>query len=69
MADTQNLKSRAASLSTLLALGSVGVALSTLLIPFVAIKITLLVVALLLLVATGVSLAGVLARPQLPSDR
>ena len=64
----QNLKVRAATLSTLLALGSVGVALSALLIPFVAIKITLLVVAALLLVATGAWLAIGLAQPKQPSD-
>ena len=67
--DTQTLKLRAALSSTFLVLASVGIALSTLLIPSVAIKITLLVVAALLLVATGVSLAIVLARPKPSSDR
>jgi len=67
--DIPSRKLRAAFLSTLLALGSIGVALSTLMIPFLAIKITLLVVAALLLVATGVSIAGGLARPKLPGDR
>jgi hypothetical protein len=60
--------SRPAHLSIFLALTSVGIALSTLFIPSVAIKIVLFVVAALLLAATGASLAIVLARTQSPGD-
>ena len=66
--DTPALKLRAAFTSTSLALASVGIALSTLLTASVAIKITLLVVAALLLVATGASLAIVISRIKPPRD-
>ncbi|WP_104111895.1 hypothetical protein [Arthrobacter sp. N199823] len=61
--------SRPALSSIFLALTSVGLALSTLYFPSVTIKIVLLIIAALLLAATGASLAIVLARSQPPSDR
>lgn len=66
--DTPTLKSRAAFAPILIALASVGTALSTLLIASVAIKITLLVIAALLLVATGASLATLVARAKPPCE-
>lgn len=66
--DTPALKSRAAFTSTLIALASVGITLSTLLIASVAIKIILLVIAASLLVATGASLAIVIARAKPSRD-
>ena len=66
--DASALKSRAAFTSTLTALASIGTALSTLLIASLAIKITLLVIAALLLVATGASLSIVIARIKPPRD-
>ena len=62
--DTPALKSWAAFTSTFIALASVGIALSTLLIASVAIKIILLVVAALL-----ASLAIVIARAKSPRDQ
>ena len=59
--DTPALKSRAAFTSTSLALASIGVALSALLVASMVIKIILLVIAVLLLVATGASLAILIA--------
>lgn len=66
---TQALTSRPALSSIFLALISVGIALSTLYVPSISIKIVLLVVAALLLAATGASLAIVISRSQPPSDR
>ena len=60
--DTPALKSRAAFTSTLIALASVGIALSTLLIASVVIKVILLIVAALLLGTAGASLAIVIAQ-------
>ena len=59
-----SLKSRPASTATLLALAAVGIALTTLLAASIAIKIALLVVAALLLFATGIFLALVIAHPK-----
>lgn len=67
--DTQTATFRPALSSIFLALASVGIALSTLFVPSVAIKIALLVVAALLLAGTGAALAIVLARPQPLSDK
>ena len=67
--DTPALKSRAAFTSTLIALATVGIALSTLLIASVAVKVILLVVAALLLGAAGASLAIVIARAKSPRDQ
>ena len=66
--DAPALKSRAAFTSTSLALASIGVALSTLLVTSVVIKIALLVIAALLLVATGASLAMLIARTKPSRD-
>jgi len=66
--DTPTLKLRAAFAPILIALASVGTALSTLLIASVAIKITLLVIAASLLVATGASLATLVARAKPTCD-
>ena len=66
--DTRALKSRAAFTSTSTALASIGIALSTLLIASVAMKITLLVIAALLLVATGASLALLIKRIKPPRE-
>jgi hypothetical protein len=62
-------KSTAAFTATFIALASVGIALSTLLVASIGIKIILLVVATLLLGAAGASLALVLARAKLPRDQ
>ena len=67
--DNSVLKSRAAFTSTVVALASVGIALSTLLVASIAVKIIMLVVAVLLLGAAGASLALVIARPKPPRDR
>jgi uncharacterized membrane protein len=64
MNQTTVSKSRAAKTSIFLALASFGIALSTLLIASLATKIALLVVAALLLVATGTSFALAIARPK-----
>ena len=61
---SSSLKSRPASTATLLALAAVGTALTTLLVASIAIKIALIVVAALLLFATGLFLALVIARPK-----
>jgi len=66
--DASALKSRAVFTSTSLALASIGTALSTLLIPSLAIKIIFLVIAALLLVVTGASLSIVIARTKPPRD-
>jgi hypothetical protein len=62
--NTSVSKSRAAMTSTFLAFASVGIALSTLLIASLAIKIASIVLATFLLVATGMSLALDIARPK-----
>ena len=67
--DAPALKSWAAFTSTLIALASVGIALSTLLVASVVIKVILLIVAVLLLGAAGASLAIVIARARPPRDR
>ena len=61
---SSSLKSRPASTATLLALAAVGTALTTLLVASIAIKIALIVVAALLLFATGIFHALVTARPK-----
>jgi hypothetical protein len=61
---SSSLKSRPASTATLLALAAVGIALTTLLVASIAIKIALLVVAAFLLLTTGIFLALVIARPK-----
>ncbi|WP_104082587.1 hypothetical protein [Cryobacterium sp. Y11] len=58
-----------AAFTPFIALASVGIALSTLLVASIGIKIILLVVATLLLGAAGASLALVLARAKLPRDQ
>ena len=67
--DNSALKSRAAFTATFIALASVGIALSTLLIASIVIKSILIVVAVLLLGAAGASLAVVIAPAKPPRDQ
>ena len=67
--DNPALKSQAAFTATFIALASVGIALSTLLIASIVIKSILIVVAVLLLGAAGASLAIVIAPAKPPRDQ
>ena len=67
--DNSALKSRAAFTATFIALASVGIALSALLVASIVIKVILIVVAVLLLGAAGASLAVVIARAKPPRDQ
>lgn len=67
--ETHALTLRPALSTIFLALVSMGLALSTLAIPSTSLKIALLVVAAVLLAATGASLAIVIARLQPARDR
>jgi hypothetical protein len=60
--------SQPALMSILLALGSMGIALSTLFVASIAVKIVMLVVAAFVLAATGAALAVILAQPLPPAQ-
>jgi hypothetical protein len=61
--------SHPALMSILLALVSTGIALSTLFVASIAVKIVMLVVATFVLAATGAALAVILAQPRPPAQR